>query len=252
MYTLRCDNLNMTIKSLAKAFHVSGADIRQAFCEIREYDVERELITHSNFVRNEAIRLIGTPCAPHSVRWFHFSAAFKLNTYDEGLKPIEGALEQTVKDIALRIPHEHRQKFLRIPFPERLPENVRCRFQQPPAEKGPFAMLIKETARHCRSLGHVNYLEMSELTRGICEAATEVLGINIRNIISKKLRPLVVCFESSRDAGVESVFTAFHYAYVKQKTNRIDGDSVGVFRANGEDVPISDIRYVKEYRPYIV
>jgi hypothetical protein len=186
----------------------------------------------------------GLPAHLEKVCWFHLTRVPKEAKFCEGILPLHLVLDKIWSTI-ISIPKDPQIKRNL----EKLRQEGVGDFQyalktNDMLHSGPYAMLIRESAFHAKSIGNHDYLGSPEIIEDICNGYKSRFGKIIYDEITGALKKCIVKFESSKNIHDYLIASTLLYCWYKIRDEELDHLLAYGYNAEGETIPREAIRKI--------
>jgi hypothetical protein len=246
---LDCESYESSLKSICDLYEATAADVT-GFLWAVDLDKEHEKRMTSVSPRDPLTDLFescfGLPTrAFHQVHWFHLTRVPRGTDFAEGILPLHLVLK-TIWQTVISIPTDARTKAnLQKLEKKGLPDNFYGLKTQSPTHSGPYAVLVRESAFHARSMGNHNYLAFPEIIEDICNGYQKEFGERIHERIATALKPCIVKFETAEEDGNRLVTPVLSYCWHKVHNQKLGSGTHHDYNAGGIAIPNAAIRRVE-------
>lgn len=245
MTVLDCSSLETTLLSLVPFLCVDADGIMNRLSAPKLNPANEELVAQDilkTLLGEFPERSEGWPYT--SIAWFHLTRTSDLQRYREGIKPVTDVIDQIWTELRSACDNEgimlDWQDLRHWVETESSGHFAKLyRLKQEPGMKGPFGMLLLESAWQERP-GDNHYLRCPETIEDICKEVKARTGIEIIEAYQKNTRPAVVKF-LDQEPCLECAEAALYFAYGSLWNQDYHSGWNIYFDGDGSSVPASMI-----------
>jgi len=245
---LDCESYESSIESICDIYRITSDLVIAFLSEIvleEEYEAAPTSQGIDYFLKSIFDARFGEPVEPlKSVSWFHLTRVPSGTNFSEGILPLHLAKER-VWETVIAIPF-NQQIRLRL---ENMRKNGVDDFQynlkiNDRLHSGPYAMLVRESAFHAKTIGNWDYLDLPEIIADICNGYEKEYGESIRDEVSLSLAPCIVKFKSMI-VKYSQIAPVLYYCWCKANHKEFGRDVNYNFDGRGATIPSEVIQRIE-------
>lgn len=240
MIVLDCESFESVLRSICELYGTNAARVIDFLQKTHLYE-EHEKSNFSgdadDYLRSLFDKAFGLPAHLEKVCWFHLTRVPKEAKFCEGILPLHLVLDK-IWSTVIAIPKDPQIKRNL----EKLKQDGVGDFQyalktNDTLHSGPYAMLIRESAFHAKSIGNHDYLDCPEIIEDICNGYKARFGKTIYDEITGALEKCIVKFESTKNISDYLIAAALLYCWYKTQDEAINNFFTHGYDAEGKIIP---------------
>lgn len=249
---LDCESIESTYKSLEDILGVKEFDLCQLFDSIAIYEQMHESTCNFlfSYIRDK------THCKPHFDKacWFHATRTWPENTYDDGLLPLNQAIDK-IWDFLFELAKEQItaqewrdfRNFMDSGSGNNYAYLYRMKLNNAKIHGGPVAFLVKQIA-FVRNSSYVNYFDCPEIVEDICNNCSKT---NLMKLYQSNTVRCIVKFvdqwapTTKAWTPEKALSTALLYVYHDHHGLELDYGGELTYTFDGKGTPVPKDRILK-------
>jgi len=176
---LDCESVESTYKSLEKILGVTKQSMEKVF---QDLDID----SLPDLVLSKMLKTDDSSIQFDSVCWFHLTRTVKTNNFEQGILPLDEAIN-LIWDFLYTLVDKELPLKEWIKFKSGSLSRARKEF-------GPFAVLVREGAFRWRELGNHDYLAVPEIVEDVSIHFGKIYKLDLLERFKKNTSPCIVKF----------------------------------------------------------
>jgi len=247
---LDCESYESSLKSICDLYGVNPDDAVKFLLGVdfsEEHQRERYISkAPPDYLTDSFHSQFGSPTqAWDTVCWFHLTRAPANADFSEGILPLHLALDKIWRTLISTASDPLRKANLEKLRDNGVPDHLYQMKTESRIHSGPYAMLVKESAFHSRSMGNHDYLEFPEIIEDICNGYQTEFGDPIHQEISKALRKCIVKFEVPPESRDDLITPSLFYCWCKAHNEELGLAANTCYDGKGAAIPYAAIRRIE-------
>lgn len=237
-FILDCSSAESAFKSISRVFDCTEKQLETVLLsldldEIYESHFEDILVPCEEYLCNYVVERLGVPKPFDAIIWFHGTRTSKLNNFQNGISPLNEALQNVWDTLISEAPTQECRKNLKFMLNNGADDYLYGLRVNDSIHWGPYGILVKDVVFNTDKLHQHDYLAMPELVEDILNAYKRQFGECLYSHYEKVLVPKLVKFKCSSRLDRGCLETALGYLYGCVRGQEVNGMSVTCIDKSG-------------------